>query len=195
LANGNFTGFKINATGASAMYIVLFAALYLKANFITDNIDQVKILQDRINNSPWKVECNVKLMLDSTHEADDPAYEKIINQDSIVCYPKTLKCDLATKEIIFYVDNDVVESEKGNFSGMLVLNNGFGSAKFNVDSTERDVENRIIRVNSVLMKQNSNNYKNLKTSTNQIQMITSSNALKTPPAVHGIKSNAPKIKL
>src|SRR4030095_6505472 len=41
LANGNFKGFKINATGAIAIFIVLFAAIYSNINGIAKSIDEL----------------------------------------------------------------------------------------------------------------------------------------------------------
>ena len=88
LANGSFAGFKINATGATAVFIVLFAALYPKINPVFDslaNYEKEKVAADSAAmHRVWKVVLNVKLMQDKTHPVDRADYERYIKDDSIM---------------------------------------------------------------------------------------------------------------
>ncbi len=180
-STGNFSGFKINATGASAIYIVLFTAFYAKVNTIIGNIDTVKALQQKFDNTPWRVECNIKLMQDATHELNGLQYEKIINQDSIFCLPRSFQCDNRTKQISFYVENEVVENSKGKIPGMLVINNGFGSATFETNPKELDRENRIIKISSVLTRQLKSNYLHQSDNKTEIPIINKADGLMRAP--------------
>jgi hypothetical protein len=184
LATGNFTGFKINATGASAIFIVLFAALYPKVNFIIDSIDAVTSMQHKITSlqksRPWKVEYSLKLMTDSSHEINDMEYENVIKPDSILCSPRTIRFDPDTKLLTFYIDDDVFEKMDGRIKGCLVLRNGFGTANFLTSPADEQLNSKLIRLSSVYYKQSSKSYPEPSINSNA-QILDKKSSLSKPP--------------
>jgi hypothetical protein len=141
LANGSFAGFKINATGATAVFIVLFAALYPKINPVFDslaNYEKEKVAADSAAmHRVWKVVLNVKLMQDKTHPVDRADYERYIKDDSIMAFPKPIWYDNEDQNVVFYVSNDEF-TPQGIANGSLVLRNGFGTAQFVIDKKMED---------------------------------------------------------
>src|ERR1700722_19626370 len=73
MAKGTFSGFRINATGSAAIYIVLFAAIYTQTSSILKDIDSSRILVTRVDSlmshRPWTIQYKLKLMTaDSSRE-------------------------------------------------------------------------------------------------------------------------------
>jgi len=163
LANGNFAGFKINATGATAVFIVLFAALYPKISPVFDslaNYEKEKVAADSAAvHRVWKVVLNVKLMQDKTHPIDRADYDQYIKDDSIMAFPKPIWYDNQDQNVVFYVSNDLFNPQ-GVTDGSLVLRNGFGTAQFIIDKKKEDQLHKgtIIITDSVL-KPSSQSYK------------------------------------
>ncbi len=160
--NGTLGSFKINATGASALYIVLFAAFFTKVDSLIVNIDAFRKLQESYNQRPWRIDWKVKLMLDPKHEANALLYKSVLDNSSINCIPESLHCYGDTKKISFYIEDKTIQDQQGKLSGMLVLNNklgsSFGSSNFDWTQTELDTIRRVITINSILTKQSNRNY-------------------------------------
>jgi len=157
LANGNFSGFKINATGSAAIYIVLFAAIYVHTNSILDEIDSTKVLKTQIismkNDRPWLVKCNLKLLdTDRKHEIPQVNYADFVHEESIICFPRSLKV-LDGKMVQFYLDNEEFKAGGDTLqSGVFI--NGFGTTAMPIckKSTCIDKDNHIITFNQTFQK-------------------------------------------
>jgi hypothetical protein len=161
LGKGNFAGFRINATGATAIFIILFAALYPKIDTVFASIDARAKYQDMLEsykkNRPWKVDLTIQLMND-TGKIDPTEYEKYIKQDSIMANPRPMWFDYRTQTLTFYIDNEVFEKYDGKLDGSLVLRNGFGTSQFKIDKKSEDPQLRLIRIVQQIRKAHTNNY-------------------------------------
>lgn len=178
-SSGSFSGFKINATGASAIYIILFVAFYAKVDFILANIDAYKALQQKFQGMPWRVNCKVTLMVDPTHKMNPFDAEKIIDKKFVACFPNSPRCTDQT--VSFLIDNNDLDNNGKISGGMLMINNGFGSVSLEDATTIRDPDNRIITINSVFEKQSKNNYGSQSTDNFTIPVIDKSQGLPQPP--------------
>ncbi|WPU96685.1 hypothetical protein SNE25_14265 [Mucilaginibacter sabulilitoris] len=161
LGKGNFAGFNINATGATATFIILFAALYPKIDTVFTSIDAYQQMQNERVNLPWKVYFKVQLMND-TSAISTLDYEKYIKQDSIMSSPRPMRFDYQTQTLSFYIDNDVLQQSEGQVAGTLVLRNGFGTCNFIIDKNCRNLKNRTITITKKFYKAHTNDYASLK---------------------------------
>lgn len=156
-SSGNFSGFKINATGASAIYIVLFAALYSQTNTVIKNIDSssalIRKIQELQNNKPWKVEYRLKLMdNDGLHEISPTEYAKYVDPDSIICSPRAMHFDIDSKTITFYIDDKLMADMGDTISSQLFLRNGYGTTFLNITKNLEDPKKRLIAVKGTFYK-------------------------------------------
>lgn len=165
LGTGNFAGFKINATGASAIFIILFVALYPKIDTIFTSIDAYQkirsLIESEKKDQPWKVMFKIQLMNDTSHAVSALDYEKYIKQDSIMSSPRPMRFDFATQMLTFYIDNDVLEESDGLLDGTLVLRNGFGTSTFKIDKKCKDLKRRVIKLNKKFYKARTDSYVSL----------------------------------
>jgi hypothetical protein len=162
LANGDFSGFKINATGSAALYIVLFAAIYVQVNPIIVGIDSTRALKTQLsaflNNKPWMVKYNLTLM-DNTgaREIQQNEYERYIQADSITCIPRPLVCGTDYKTIQFYIDNNDLDRKGYSLKSMLTVN-GYGTSSFLVTkkNAQFDTTNHVITFSPTIYRAHPN---------------------------------------
>jgi len=157
LANGDFSGFKINATGSAALYIVLFAAIYVQVNPIIVGIDSTRALKTQLNaflnNKPWMVKYNLTLLDTGAHEIQQNEYAHYIQADSITCVPRPLVCSTDYKTIQFYIDNNDLNRKECCLKSMLTVN-GYGTYSFLVNRSNAtfDTTNRVITYSPTIAK-------------------------------------------
>jgi hypothetical protein len=162
LANGTFSGFKINATGSAAMYIVLFAAAYWHTDGILKDIDTVHLLKAQndslVNNRPWTIQYKLTLMkADSSREIDPLQYDSIVNQNSIVCTPGAFHLGDDKKTVSFYVEN-VDDILKDNPIESQIVINGYSTSMIPVPITPKTVDRtkHIITIEPIICMRASN---------------------------------------
>ncbi len=187
LAKGTFSGFKINATGASAIYIVLFLALYHQTDAVTKNIDSSSELVKRIqyleSNRPWQVKYILKIMSDDgLHEISPVEYAKYIDPDSIVCFPQAMTFD-GYKTLSFYLDNKALANIDDTINSQILLRNGYGTTSLNITKSLEDPGNRTITLRSVFYKQRSKPSQLTALNNHQLAPIEKSAARVKPPLV------------
>jgi hypothetical protein len=158
LAKGNFSGFKINATGSAAIYIVLFVAIYYHTGPILKGIDTSRGLTNKIiqlvKDRPWKVQYQLKLMIDSVHEIDPAQYARFVQIDSIICVPRAMNLTNDDKIIQFYLDNDDMDKMGDTIKSQVTFRNGYGTCALPVakKSTYVNQKDRIITITSKIYK-------------------------------------------
>jgi hypothetical protein len=156
LAKGTFAGFKINATGSAAIYIVLFAAIYTKTGIILQGIDQTIKLEDRIDslqhNQPWKLQYRLTLMDDSTHEISQNDYARYVQPDSIVCFPRAMQFNTDSKIITFYIDNELMTNMGDSIKSQLLLRNSYGTRQLVITKNLENQQDHIINIKGVFYK-------------------------------------------
>jgi hypothetical protein len=156
LAKGTFSGFRINATGAAAIYIVLFSTIVFQTSSIMKNIDSTESLLQQVkalkNQRPWTIKYKLKLMTaDSTREIDPLLYGNIVKENSIACMPAALHVADDKKTLTFYMDNaDIVGM--GDPIETQVMINGYETRMIPVSMKTGNVDtaNRIISVYPVI---------------------------------------------
>jgi hypothetical protein len=158
LAKGNFSGFKINATGSAAIYIVLFVAIYSQTSVILAGIDSSRALTNKISqlikDRPWKIQYQLKLMTDSTHEIDQLQYAKYVQLDSIFCFPRAMDFISDGEMIQFYLDNDDLDKMGDTIKSQVTFRNGYGTCALPIakKSTNVNAKDRIIKITSKIYK-------------------------------------------
>jgi hypothetical protein len=158
LAKGNFSGFRINATGSAGIYIVLFAAIYSQTKPILAEIDTTRALTTQISQLqkklPWTIKYNLKLMdTDRLHEIDQNEYARYVQVDSILCVPRALNLSSDFKTVQFYMDNQNV-TDMGDTLKSQVLLNGYGTTSLIIakNSTSVDAKSRTITFSPTIYK-------------------------------------------
>jgi len=188
LANGTFSGFKINATGSAAIYIVLFAAAYWHTDDILKDIDTVHVLKAQngrlLAHRPWTIQYKLKLMTaDSSHEIDPLEYDSIVKQNSIVCTPGALHVGDDAKTFSFYVEdgdailkNDPIESQ--------IVINGYSTSMVPVPRNPSNVDttDRVITIKPIICMRAINKPAANYTKANRI-LTAKDGSIKPPPPV------------
>ena len=189
LAKGNFSGFKINATGSAAIYIVLFAAIYSQTSVILAGIDSSRALTNKIaqlvKDRPWKVQYQLKLMTDSTHEIDQLQYAKYVQIDSIFCFPRAMDY-ISNGEIIqFYLDNDDLTKMGDTIKSQLSFRNGYGTFALPIakKSTNVNARDRIIKITSKIYRAQPIVSQLSKINNHTTAVLTRSNSNTIPPPI------------
>lgn len=163
LAKGTFSGFRINATGAAAIYIVLFSAIVFQTSGILKDIDttdtlmkQVKALQNE--KRPWKIQYKLTLMTaDSSREIDPLQYDSIVKANSIECSPGAFHLGDDNKTFSFFaMDGEEVSKEDPITSQVII--NGYSTRRFTFPKNHQTVDSdaRIITLNPIICLRNPN---------------------------------------
>jgi hypothetical protein len=163
LATGNFSGFKINATGAAAIYIVLFSAIVFQTGEILKNIDnteslinQIKTLQN--DRRPWMVKYKLTLMTaDSSREIDPLQYDSIVKANSIECYPGAFQLGDDNKTLSFFVMNgDEISQQNTITSQVMISGYSTHNLSFPRNSATVDTTARVITLTPIICLRNQN---------------------------------------
>ena len=190
LAKGTFSGFKINATGSAAIYIVLFAAIYTKTNLILEGIDSSAKLISEINtlkaSRPWKLQYRLKLMDDSVHEINQTEYAKYVQPDSIICFPRAMQFNSDSKLITFYIDNDLLSHMGDTIKSQLLLRNSYGTTELNITKNLQNPDEHSIDIKGTFYKAKSKPSQIADINAHRVQVLNKETANVTPPifAVH-----------
>jgi hypothetical protein len=168
LARGDFKGFKINATGAIAIFIVLFAAIYSNINGIAKSIDKIgendkKIaeLRDSVKtlqiNKPWLLKFQIQLIDTDGKDAPDSVYRKCLDPYAVHASPMPLDISTSTKIISFYYDDEVLNLCKTNYS--ISFPGEYGTQPLPIpDSLLKGNEKKLIVLNARFIKNSSTGY-------------------------------------
>lgn len=159
LAKGNFGGFRIDAAGASAIYIVLFAVSYSQIKGVSTEIDAIVRLNHQIqqmrDNMPWKVQYTLTLLDENGKPVDISQYHNYISNDSIVSNPQPLVYDNAKRHVTYYMDPTNLSKTSNTLAGQLQLRNGFGTHMFNLVFDSADCKGRCVYKELTITKQKS----------------------------------------
>jgi hypothetical protein len=193
LANGNFSGFQINATGAAAIYIVLFVATYPKIDGILKSLNddaktalhnQITVLKnqntDLLERFPWKVQCTLKLFDENDTEIANDAYYTCLNPKIIQEYPNPVQINANSKTLTFYVDNSDMQTDSTNCT-LVFLSGDYGSTNVPILKSKAK-NNKEIYLTTSFRKQ-SNKESLGKSTASLLQKYDSSQGLKTLPIV------------
>jgi len=191
LAKGDFSGFKINATGSAAIYIVLFVAIYSQTSVILAGIDSSRVLKNKITSlekdKPWKIEYTLKLMdQDSVHEIEQTEYAKYVQPDSIICSPRAIHFDIDSKIITFYIDNSLLTSMGDTIKSQLLLRNGYGTTIIPITKKLENTQDRLIKINGVFYKAQSKANQINDINNHRVAVLNKTNSNVTPPVVTSI---------
>ncbi|HZY39686.1 MAG TPA: hypothetical protein VFE53_23685 [Mucilaginibacter sp.] len=163
LAKGNFSGFRINATGSAAIYIVLFSAIYVKTNAILDDIDKSVTLFSQVNalkqniaslneKRPWTIEYKLKLIkADGSQEIDPLDYKQYVNDSSVVCTPAALHVGDDSRTLTFYLNSDQFKSVDDTVDAQIMVH-GHGTQRIPIsrNSANVDTTNHKITLNPTI---------------------------------------------
>lgn len=183
LGNGNFAGFKINATGATAIFIILFAALYPKIDTVLNTIDNYTRAVYNREQQPWKVVLRLRLMDDKSNPISLQDYQNYVNADSLIAIPRPMYVNTDKQTISFYLDNSVMSED--TVEGTLVMGHGFGSSPFKIYKKNLDMVNKIIKLSEVLQKVPTKNYPTIVNNSN-VQHYDKSDGGRVPPLVKAL---------
>ncbi len=165
LAKGTFGGIQINATGAVAIFVFLFASIYINMSEVNKSIDnievynkRIKILNDQVQSLqkriPWKLDCIIQIVKNDNQDINDnKEYNTCLNPDSIKTYPIPMNINSSTREISFYVDDEVLQ--KRNHSYSITLPGGYGSSNLQISPTKEDSVTKSVLIRATFRK-NSN---------------------------------------
>jgi len=189
LAKGNFSGFRINATGSAAIYIVLFAAIYSQTNPILAEIDTSRALKTQISQLqkklPWTIKYNLKLMdADRVHEIDQNEYARFVQVDSLLCVPRALNLSSDFKTVQFYMDNQDVNNMGDTIKSQVLLN-GYGTTSLIIakNSTGVDAKDRTITFSPTIYKVTPRSSQLSELNTHRISVLSMSAGSTKPPVM------------
>ena len=159
-AKGILAGFQINATGAVATYIVLFAALYVYMGKINDNFDQSLINDKRIQALtkqrdslisllPWNLQCQIE-MVDSKGNIDP---HPNLQEGSIQTLPLLLNVSSQKKLVSFYLDDATLRANINSCS--ISLPGSYGAHPLKFHPNKEDSANKsIFIIDTISMNSN-----------------------------------------
>ncbi len=169
LAKGSFAGFQINATGAVAIFIVLFASIYANMDSINHSIVNLERYNTKImaltaevdslkKKQPWKLQCQVKIVkrdIQGTVDSlgNNNEYYACLNPDSIQTLPMSINVIPGQRLVSFYVDDDVLKTYENSYS--ITLPGGYGSTRLKLSPTKADSADKSISVTAVIYKNSS----------------------------------------
>ncbi|HEY2726197.1 MAG TPA: hypothetical protein VGI61_03420 [Parafilimonas sp.] len=192
LAKGTFQGFKINATGAIAVFIVLFTAIYAYISDVTKSIDnisdynknitelnsQIQSLKEKM---PWRLECKIKIFGSNNSEANYSDYATCLNPYTIQATPMPVTINSSTRIISFYVDDEVLKEY--NDTCTIILPNGYGTQNLSIPSSCKNDTSKTIFLTANFKKQSAST--NLRGNTNDnLHLIDSSAGLDNLPNIN-----------
>ena len=168
LANGNFKGFKINATGGIAIFIVLFAAIYSNINDIAKSIDKIACNDDKIKEltasldslrrtKPWLLKLQIQLTDADGKDAPDSIYTKYLTPSAVQASPMPLEINSSARLLSFYYDDEMLSSRKTNCS--ISFPGEYGTQQLPIsDSLMNGNDKKLIVLNARFTKNSSTGY-------------------------------------